>query len=201
MAYPPRPSADGCVTVNRYLDMYFGEGIVKTVEDFGSQGEYPVHPQLLDWLGDGVHPYGLGCQADAAVDCDQRTYRQSSVVTPEIYQHDPEDRLPARATIQAVGRVHPRSGAGGQRAAEPGDRRPERVAVPAGWIVEELMSRCHGANWTARSTNRAMGRTCIGDRCIRSGGTSPPPQLSTFDGPDREVCTVRRSRAQHSAAV
>ena len=76
--------------------MLFGTGLVKTAEDFGVQGERPSHPELLDWLADGVRSDRVGRQGPLADDRHERDYRQSSKVTPELLRRDPENRLLAR---------------------------------------------------------------------------------------------------------
>ncbi len=84
------------VAVNRFWQMYFGIGIVKTQEDFGVQGEPPVHPELLDWLATEFVRTGWDIRAMQRLIVTSATYRQSSVVTPALLEKDPENRLLAR---------------------------------------------------------------------------------------------------------
>ncbi len=84
------------VTVNRYWQHFFGYGIVKTVEDFGIQGERPVNPDLLDWLAVEFRESGWNVKAIQRLMVTSATYRQSSKVTPELFEKDPENRLLAR---------------------------------------------------------------------------------------------------------
>ena len=91
------------VTVNRFWQMYFGIGIVKTVEDFGSQGEWPTHPELLDWLATEFMDSGWNMKAMQKTIVMSATYRQSSRVTPELLQKDPENRLLARGPRLRLG--------------------------------------------------------------------------------------------------
>jgi len=84
------------VTVNRFWQMYFGTGIVKTVEDFGSQGEPPSHPELLDWLATEFVRTGWDVKAMQKTIVMSATYQQSSKATLESIQKDPENRLLAR---------------------------------------------------------------------------------------------------------
>src|SRR5260370_40521718 len=76
--------------------MDFGVGLVKTVEDFGSQGEWPSNPELLDWLATEFVSNGWNIKAVQKTIVMSATYRQSSKVTPELTQKDPENRLLAR---------------------------------------------------------------------------------------------------------
>lgn len=84
------------VQVNRFWQLYFGTGLVKTVEDLGSQGEYPVHGDLLDWLAVEFRESGWRVKALHRLIVTSATYRQSSRVTPVVFQRDPENRLHAR---------------------------------------------------------------------------------------------------------
>jgi hypothetical protein len=85
------------VTVNRYWQQFFGVGLVKTVEDFGMQGEKPTHPELLDWLATQFASH-WDIKALHRLIVTSATYRQSSKVTPELFERDPENRLMARAS-------------------------------------------------------------------------------------------------------
>jgi hypothetical protein len=84
------------VTVNRFWQMYFGTGIVKTAEDFGSQGEPPSHPELLDWLATEFVRTGWDVKGLQKTIVMSATYRQASRVTPELLMKDPDNRLLAR---------------------------------------------------------------------------------------------------------
>ena len=84
------------VTVNRFWQMLFGTGIVKTVEDFGSQGEWPVHQDLLDWLAVEFMESGWNVKHVLKTIVMSAAYRQSSRVTPDLLERDPENRLLAR---------------------------------------------------------------------------------------------------------
>src|SRR5204863_1473481 len=74
------------VTVNLYWQMFFGTGIVKTAEDFGSQGELPTHPELLDWLADEFRERGWDVRKLVRESVISRAYRQSSKATPGALQ-------------------------------------------------------------------------------------------------------------------
>src|SRR5579863_724959 len=74
------------VTVNRFWQMYFGTGLVKTVQDFGSQGEWPMHLDLLDWLATEFMDSGWNVKAIQKTIVMSATYRQASRVTPELLQ-------------------------------------------------------------------------------------------------------------------
>src|SRR5439155_1732317 len=88
------------VTVNRFWQMYFGTGLVKTVEDFGSQGEWPMHPDLLDWLATEFLDSGWDVKRLQKTIVMSGTYRQSSKASSELLQKDPENRTNTR--LQAL---------------------------------------------------------------------------------------------------
>src|SRR5262249_26795758 len=84
------------VAVNRFWAQLFGVGLVRTEEDFGSQGEFPSHPELLDWLAVEYMRLGWDTKALLRQIVTSATYRQSSKVTPELIQRDPNNRLLTR---------------------------------------------------------------------------------------------------------
>lgn len=194
------------VTVNRYWQMVFGTGLVKTAEDFGSQGERPSHPELLDWLAvelqTPVHSPRLGVEHPWNVKSLVKrivmsaTYRQSSVVTPELLAQDPENRLLARGPRHRLPAEFIRD-----QALAVSGLLNDRIGGPSvspyqpPGIWEELASRADGKNWTAQEYVQSHGP----DLYRRSmytfwKRTAPPPSLVTFDAPDRETCVVRRAR-------
>ena len=85
------------VTVNRFWQQFFGVGLVKTVDDFGVQGEKPSHPELLEWLAVEFVESGWDVKALCRLMLTSATYRQSSKARPEMIERDPENRLLARA--------------------------------------------------------------------------------------------------------
>jgi len=84
------------VTVNRLWEQYFGQGIVATSEDFGTQGEPPSHPELLDWLATEFIDRGWSLKQVHRLIATSATYRQDARVTPELAERDPRNRLLAR---------------------------------------------------------------------------------------------------------
>ncbi|MGC4002313.1 MAG: PSD1 and planctomycete cytochrome C domain-containing protein [Pirellulales bacterium] len=92
----PKHPLTSRVWVNRAWEKFFGVGLVKTTENFGSQSEWPSHPELLDWLATEFIRLGWDMKALQKTIVMSATYRQCSKVTPEAYARDPENRLLAR---------------------------------------------------------------------------------------------------------
>jgi hypothetical protein len=190
------------VAVNRYWQMFFGTGLVKTAEDFGSQGEEPSHPALLDWLAcEFMNPQDpqankWDVKRIVRLIVTSATYRQSSIATPELIARDPENRLLERASRFRLPAEFIRDQAlcvSGLLDTRIGGASVAPYQPPGLW--EELMSRQDGAKWTAQVYKQDHGQDLYRRTMYTFWKrTSPPPSLSTFDAPDRETCTVRRSR-------
>jgi hypothetical protein len=184
------------VVANRYWQMFFGTGLVKTAEDFGTQGEFPSHPELLDWLAVQFRESGWNVKALVKMIVMSSTYRQSSAVTLAHQTKDPENRLLARTPrlrLQAEFIRDQALAVSGLLNGDIGGKSVFPYQPPGLW--EELMSRADGANWTAQSYTPSKGRDLYRRTMYTFWKrTCPPPTLATFDAPDREVCTVRRPR-------
>ncbi|MCA9096728.1 MAG: DUF1553 domain-containing protein, partial [Planctomycetaceae bacterium] len=89
----PRHPLTSRVIVNRFWQQYFGTGLVKTTEDFGTQGSRPSHPELLDWLATEFMNSGWDVKGLQRKIVMSATYRQSSVTNPDLVQKDPENLL------------------------------------------------------------------------------------------------------------
>jgi hypothetical protein len=192
----PRQPLTARVIVNRYWQMYFGTGLVKTAEDFGSQGEWPSHPELLDWLAAEFIKSGWDIKHMQKLIVTSATYRQASTLTPELEQRDPENRLLARGPrlrLQAEFIRDQALAISGLLNDEIGGKSVLPYQPPGLW--EELMSREDGKNWTAQTYVQSHGPDLYRRTMYTFWKrTSPPPTLATFDAPDRETCTVRRQR-------
>jgi mono/diheme cytochrome c family protein len=195
------------VIVNRYWQMIFGAGLVKSAEDFGSQGEQPSHPELLDWLAVEFRqpsnpPLGVGGEAPwntrgiVRLIVTSSTYRQSSRVTSELLAKDSDNRLLARGPrfrLQAEFIRDQALAVSGLLNREIGG--PSVFPYQPAGLWQELASRSDSKNWSAQFFVQSHGK----DLYRRSmytfwKRTSPPPQMIALDAPDRETCTVRRSR-------
>ena len=200
----PRHPLMSRVTVNRYWQMFFGTGLVKTSEDFGTQGELPTHPELLDWLATEFSGQAGSLPHEGSWDVKRlvrrivtsSTYRQSSVITPDLKAKDPENRLLARGPRHRLQAEFIRDEAlflGGLLNRKIGGSSVSPYQ-PAG-IWEELASRSDGKNWTAQEYSQSHGEDLYRRTMYTYWKrTAPPPSLMTFDAPDRETCTVRRAR-------
>ncbi len=184
------------VTVNRYWQMFFGVGLVKSTEDFGSQGEQPSHPELLDWLAVDFRESGWDVKRLVTMIVTSQAYQQSGAVTKDNLAKDPENRLLSRQSRLRLPAEFIRD----QALAVSGLLNPEiggksvSPYQPAG-IWEELASRADGDNWTAQKYKQDHGKDLYRRTMYTYWKrTAPPPSLMTFDAPDREICVVKRAR-------
>jgi hypothetical protein len=180
------------VIVNRFWQQYFGRGIVKTAQDFGVQGEWPTHPELLDWLATEFIDSGWDIKHIQKLIVMSNTYRQSSHVTPELVQRDPENALLARGPRFRLDAEEVRDTAltaSGLLVEKPGGRSVKPYQPPGLWEAVGFL----GSN--TREFKRANG-AALYRRSVYTfwKRTSPPPSLTAFDAPSRETCTVRRPR-------
>lgn len=184
------------VIVNRYWQMYFGLGLVKSSEDFGSQGEWPSHPELLDWLATDFIHGGWDIKRMQKLIVMSATYAQSSAATPELLAKDPENRLLARGPRFRLPAEFIRDQAlaiSGLLNPEIGGKSVNPYQPPGLW--EELASREDGKKWTAQTYTQSHGPDLYRRTMYTFWKrTSPPATLATFDAPDRESCVVRRAR-------
>ena len=176
------------VAVNRYWQMYFGTGIVKTVEDFGSQGEWPGNPELLDWLATQFVFSGWDIKAMQKTIVMSAAYRQTSKASPELLQRDPENRLIAR----------------GPRFRLPAEAVRDQALAVSGLLVEKLggpsvkpyqppglWEELSGGAGYKQDHGEALYRRSLYTFWKRA---SPPPMMASFDSAGREACTVRETR-------
>ncbi|MCB1125465.1 MAG: PSD1 domain-containing protein [Verrucomicrobiae bacterium] len=178
------------VIVNRFWQQFFGVGLVKTAEDFGVQGERPSNPELLDWLATEFVESGWDIKHLHRLIVTSATYRQSSRVTPALFERDPENRLLARGPrFRADAEVLRDS------ALYVGGLLVERIGGPSVKPYEPP------GLWEAVSYNNAQ--KYVPDRDAgqyrRSLYTywkrqSPPPNMLLLDAPTREYCVARRPR-------
>ncbi len=174
------------VTVNRFWQMYFGIGLVKTAENFGTQGDYPSHPELLDWLATTFIDSGWDVKAMQRAIVTSATYRQVSAVTPALLEQDPENRLLAR----------------GPRLRLPAQMIRDQALSIAGLLVDRVGGpsvkpyQPEGL-WSQASQTYQQSE---GDDLYRRSlytywkRTLGPPAMLAFDSSTRETCIVRLSR-------
>jgi mono/diheme cytochrome c family protein len=177
------------VAVNRYWAALCGAGLVETEEDFGTQGEMPSHPELLDWLATEYVRLGWDTKAFMKLMVMSATYRQSSKVTPEALAKDPRNRLLSRG---------------------PRFRLEAEMVRDQALILSGLLSRkMHGPSvyppqppglWQAAFNGQRTWPASKGEDRYRRGlytfwrRTVPYPSLAAFDATSRETCTMRRIR-------
>ena len=182
------------VAVNRFWQMFFGAGLVRTVEDFGSQGELPSHPELLDWLAVEFHSPAQGRAWDIRSllrkIVTSATYRQSAILSPTSLQRDPENRLLAR----------------GPRTRLSADMIRDQALAAAGLLVEKVGGPSvkpyqpdglykdmafSGLTGYERERGEGLWRRSLYTFWKR---TVLSPTMQVFDASAREFCTVRETR-------
>jgi mono/diheme cytochrome c family protein len=176
------------VIANRFWEQIFGTGIVRTSEEFGTQGELPSHAELLDWLA-------VELQTDWDVKrflkllVMSAAYRQSAKVTPELFEKDPDNRLLAR----------------GPRVRLSAEMVRDQALHAAGLLSVKMLGPSVKPPQPNLGVNAAFGgaidwQPSAGEDRYRRGvyttwrRSNPYPSMSTFDAPNRDICTVRRTR-------
>jgi hypothetical protein len=180
------------VVVNRFWQQLFGQGLVKTSDNFGLQGESPSHPELLDWLAREFVESGWNVKALMKSMVLSSTYRQNSDASPELVARDPENRLLARGprfrlpaevirdqALQISGLLKQSVGGPSVFPYQPPDLY-KGIVVAADYPGTKYVE----------STGDGLYRRSLYTFWKR---TVPHPTMNVFDAPDREVCIVRRS--------
>ena len=177
------------VIANRYWEAIFGMGIVRTSEEFGSQGDLPSHPQLLDFLATELVRMNWDVKAFIKLLVTSATYRQSSAVTPELLERDPDNRLLAR----------------GPRFRMSAEMIRDQALFVSGLLSSKMYGPPVKPPQPSIGLNAAFGsgidwKTSNGEDRYRRGlyttwrRSNPYPSMAAFDAPNREVCTIRRDR-------
>ncbi len=180
------------VAVNRFWQQLFGVGIVKTSEDFGAQGEWPQHPELLDHLAVRFVESGWDVKALLKHIVLSETYRQASVAAPERFEADPENRLLAR----------------GSRFRLDAEAIRDQVLATSGLMNDEMFGKSvkppqPPGLWEAVAMPDSYPRVYVpdtGDKIYRRSvytfwkRAMPPPQMTILNAPTREECIARRER-------
>ncbi|MEZ6130627.1 MAG: DUF1553 domain-containing protein [Planctomycetaceae bacterium] len=180
------------VTVNRFWQQVFGQGIVTTAEDFGVMGMLPSHPELLDWLAVDFVETGWDVKRFFRQMLMSSTYRQAAITTPDKLERDrgnawlsrgPRFRMDAEmvrdGALASSGLLSSRMYGPGTKPYQP-DRIWDMVGLPGGDTRNYVLDR--GENLYRRTVYTFWKRM------------APPPGLEAFNAPSREVCTVRRER-------
>jgi hypothetical protein len=177
------------VTVNRLWESIFGTGIVRSSEEFGSQGDLPVHPELLDWLAAELMDSGWDLKHMLKLMLTSQAYQQSSKSTPELNERDPDNRLLARGPrFRPTGEL-----LRDQALAVSGLLSEKMYGVPVRPVTPNLgLSTAFGRSndWEVSKGEDAHRRSLYTE--VRRN--SPYASFTTFDAGNREVCMIRRSR-------
>ncbi len=179
------------IAVNRMWEMLFGTGLVRTTEDFGLQGEWPSHPELLDWLAVEFRESGWDVQHMLRLMLTSSTYRQSSTVRPALREHDPDNRLLAYFPRRRLGAEMVRDQAlyiSGLLVEKLGG--PSVKPYQPDGLWQEVAMTSSNTRFYERGSGSDLWRRSLYTYWKRA---CPPPSLLMFDAPTRESCTIRRS--------
>lgn len=178
------------VTVNRLWQEMFGRGLVRTSEDFGTQGEPPTHPELLDWLASEFRDKGWSVKSLLRTILTSAAYRQSSNFRPDLKDKDPDNTLLARqsrvrltaeqirdAALKASGLMNDEIGGRSVKPPQPAGVAELVYAGSAKWVDDEGPERYRRGLY------------------IHFQRTAPYPMLANFDAPDSNVACSRRRRS------
>lgn len=180
------------VTVNRFWQQLFGVGLVRTSEDFGGQGEWPSHPDLLDYLAVRFVESGWDVKRLMKAMVMSHTYQQSSIAPPEAFLSDPQNRLLAR----------------GSRFRLDSEVIRDQILATSGKLNRQMFGKSvkppqPEGLWKAVSLPSSYPNEYSadsGDKIYRRSvytfwkRAMPPPQMSIFNAPNREECVARRER-------
>jgi hypothetical protein len=178
------------VFVNRQWNLFFGHGLSRTLEDLGSQGEWPTHPELLDWLAVDFVESGWDVKRLVRTLVSSATYRQSSRTSPELAARDPDNRLFARQARFRLDAEMLRDNAlavSGLLSAKMGGPSAHPYQPRGYWAYLNFPPR----EWDD-SAGEDQYRRAIYTWWQR---TFPQPSLAAFDAPSREECVAERTRA------
>jgi hypothetical protein len=180
------------VAVNRMWQEIFGVGLVKTADDFGSQGEPPSHPQLLDWLAVDFRENGWDMKRFYRQVLNSATYRQMALATPDKIAKDPENRLLSRGprfrmdaemirdyALAVSGLLAPQIGGPSVKPYQPDG------------IWESIAMEGSNTRFYKADSGTGLDRRSIYTLWKRA---APPASMDVFNGPTRESCVVRRER-------
>ena len=180
------------VTVNRFWQQIFGTGIVETAEDFGSQGAWPTHPELLDWMAVDFAEHQWDVKRLLKQIVLSRTYRQSSTPSEAAVRIDPANRILSRGPRLRLDAEVIRDSA-----LAVSGLLDERLGGPSVFpyhpkgLWQEINNRPGYSRTYQQSQGDDLYRRSLYTFWKR---TVPPPSMAAFDAPEREYCVVRRSR-------